>query len=325
MKTGMQTLVSRINGRSDTKRKNTMILVTTVSGDKVGVGKSYISLRLAQEIDPRLKKYVEAGDKKKIEAWVNERVVFNSKGFKDLINSKDKKLPFKSVVILDEAGSAAASRRWYTENNFLINLIIQTCRYKRLVIIFTVPDLDFIDSQVRKMFNYMIDAIDVDFEENKNICKIFELQYNSRIGKLYQNRIRKAGQSIGRWRIKKADDMITEAYEPLSKQNKAMILDEEAQQQDNRAENRKMRQEVIPEAAKTISVDLEKNLAYGDLGRYFRIYRGMVRLNKTTIMADYGQMGHGNWSNLRAQLFKRLEDRDLFFRVKNQTDLEISI
>lgn len=146
------------------KNRNCLIVIV---GD-TGKGKSYVALRIAHALDP------EGFN----ENTIRERVVAEPKQFIDLVVKKKDKLNNGSVIVFDEAGTGMAARQWHSANNQAIDYILQTFRYQQLIVIFTVPNLSFIDTHARRLFHYYVEALDIDKKNNLNICKIFKLSYN---------------------------------------------------------------------------------------------------------------------------------------------------
>lgn len=103
-----------------------------------GQGKSYAALRTAEVLDP---------------TFSIDRVVFNTKDLFRLIKQMEgEKGSLKGKVILyDEAGVGMGNRDWQKENNKLMNYFLQQCRTFQLVMIYTTPNLSFVDKQARVM------------------------------------------------------------------------------------------------------------------------------------------------------------------------------
>lgn len=108
---------------------------------QTGSGKSYASLRLAYEIE---------GDK----FDVNNQVVFSAKEFMELVQSGV--LEKGSVIIYDEGGVGQDARSFMSIINKAFNYVMQTIRFKNYIIIFTTPNLRFLDYQIRSLFHFII-------------------------------------------------------------------------------------------------------------------------------------------------------------------------
>lgn len=176
--------------------ENCMIIFVGPSGK----GKSYLAMKFAEKLDPTFNKET---------MW--DRICWKPKQVGELIIEK----PLKkgSAVIVEEGGTQANARAWQTLNNRLMNYITQTFRYKNLFFFITVPYLDFIDKQVRKQFHYMVTAVDKIPEDQINICKIHEMQFDVVTGKLYTKTLRIGGIARQPHRIKIASPDIIDSYE----------------------------------------------------------------------------------------------------------------
>lgn len=109
-----------------------------------GSGKSYGVLRMAELLD---------------DSFSIDRIAFTPDDFMTLI--KDKGLCKGSVVVYDEAGVGMDSRSWQSVSNKMINYVLQTFRYRNLIVFFTVPDLGFIDKQARKLVHATIETMTI--------------------------------------------------------------------------------------------------------------------------------------------------------------------
>lgn len=145
--------------------KNCLIIFT---GD-TGSGKSYAALRFAENLDPEFN-------------W--KRVVFTPDKFLEIIKY-DKTLHSGNVIIFDEAGVGMASREWYSIQNKILSYVLQTFRFKNLIVIFTVPDFTYIDSQARKLFHFYFETSRILRKQKVCRCKPFRISVSRRTGKVY--------------------------------------------------------------------------------------------------------------------------------------------
>ena len=134
-----------------------------------GSGKSLSALSLALAIDPTFKK---------------ERIIFSIEELMTLIT--EGKVKRGQAIIYDEIGVDASSKSSMSQTNKAVSFIIQTVRPYNLAVIFSTPSMDFVDSQIRKMFHTYIETWKGNFVNGRYArAKIFFLQYNPRISKLY--------------------------------------------------------------------------------------------------------------------------------------------
>jgi len=89
------------------------------------------------------------------------------------------------VIIFDEAGVGAHARRWYDAANIAISQAAQVFRYKRNVILATVPRLKMVDKHLRDVAHeiHMVSGKIID--DKFNIIYPRYLNYNAREDKTY--------------------------------------------------------------------------------------------------------------------------------------------
>ena len=145
------------------KNQNYIILIT----GQVGSGKSYSGLALAEDIDP----------------YFNiDRVIFHPKEFIQLL---DMGLPKGSVVLWEEVGVTLSSRDWFKEQNKIISSLFETFRRHNLILIMTVPNVQFIDSRIRSMIHGYGEMLDPTYTGGEfGWMKYFHVIVNLRNGKI---------------------------------------------------------------------------------------------------------------------------------------------
>lgn len=136
---------------------------------ETGSGKSWGAIRLAEAIDPD---------------FTPAQVAFNVEEFMEL--AADKSYGPGSVIVLDEAGVAASNRKWYEDDNEVLDFLTQTWRHQNRGAIMTLPDLDLIDNHVRRRFHHYIEMISKDEEEMISKAKIKYIDTNHETGKMYK-------------------------------------------------------------------------------------------------------------------------------------------
>lgn len=156
--------IKRIRSRLHYQNKNYLAIITGATG----TGKSYGALSFAYEI---------AGEQNKV--WL----VFQPLELIKLINSGN--LKKGDVVLMDEIGVGMNAREWQSESNILFGSILQTFRTLNVAVLFTTPDLSFVDIQARKLFHQYMETIGIDYREKVVKMKVFDIQPNPRIGKIY--------------------------------------------------------------------------------------------------------------------------------------------
>jgi len=156
--------IKRIRARLLFQNKNWLGIIC----GETGSGKSYSALSLGYLISNRV------------------HVVFTPLEFLSLLNSS--KIRKADVVIFDEAGVGMSSREWYSVQNKLLGTVLQTFRNMNVAVIFTTPNLSFIDVQARKLFHNYLETAYLDYETEEAFLKVFDIQINSRIDKIYWKR-----------------------------------------------------------------------------------------------------------------------------------------
>lgn len=185
--------VNRIKTRLNILNKNWLSIIC----GETGSGKSYSALSLANFIGPM-------------------HLVFNPVEFLSLLTSK--KIKRGHVIIFDEAGVGMSSREWYSMQNKLLGSVLQTFRNMNCAVIFTCPNLSFIDVQARKLFHNYIETSYLDYDKELSILKVYDIDVNSRLDKVYYKKpifVDKEGHTykMGQLTLPKPDKETVEYYE----------------------------------------------------------------------------------------------------------------
>lgn len=216
-------LYKAITKRIQSKKQNVLILIV---GDP-GTGKSFLALRLASMLDPTFN-----------EETMRERVVCHAEQFSNLIaNGDDDKLNEGAAFIVDEMGASMGNRDWYTIGNKSVSVILQTFRYRRLIMIMTVPNMSFIDVHARKLINFLIETKKIDFASKKVKARVWKIKFNKVRGDNDPYRIRfrqqdEFGETIildSMW-FSRVDIKLAHAYEKYSHEFKQNIVEKAMKQ-----------------------------------------------------------------------------------------------
>ena len=198
-----QKWIARKRNRIKRRNKNWLCIM----GGDTGSGKSYTAARICELIDPTFLPAI-------IKNGIKSRVALGETH--ELLNILDAgKLKRGNMVIFDEAGIAISSRDWFKEINKMIMYILQTFRHMNIGVIFTVPDVSFVDKQARSLFHTFIHCLKIDYKKEKVICKPFELQNNPYQADVYRKYPRYKGWKNTRFFIKKPAKAFIDQYEPL--------------------------------------------------------------------------------------------------------------
>ncbi len=129
-------------------------------------GKTYSALGFAHALDPR---------------FTADDVVFTVQDFFNLLAkyqrlySINPRLVRGRVIIFDEAGVGVNNRQWASFANKAVSAVMQSFRYMNLIVIFTTPDMTFIDKAARKLFHGYFETIKggIDFKRKIAYSKYF--------------------------------------------------------------------------------------------------------------------------------------------------------
>jgi hypothetical protein len=166
-----------------------------------GTGKSWAGLRIATLVDPSFDP--------------TTGVVFTLEQFLDRINQG---IPPGSVILFDESGIDLGARAAMSKINKAFQALIESSRFLRLCVIFTVPSLAFIDLTARRLAHIILETEGVSKEDCTVSVKPFFVSGGSRgeeflvYPRLHtpEGPIRLVGISLGR-----PPATVTEAYEAM--------------------------------------------------------------------------------------------------------------
>jgi len=146
---------------------------------KVGSGKSYAMLSLAEQYNP--------------DVDLNESFYFSAgKMMKDIdkfYNHNLGKIKRGKEWYLDEAGISVAAHKHYDAVNKGLNAFMQTARAFNPVFLVTVPNFNFVSKGVRTMMNVVGETIGWSGETNLSNVSMRVLDYNADMDKYYKKRL----------------------------------------------------------------------------------------------------------------------------------------
>jgi hypothetical protein len=119
------------------RNANAFVLVV---GD-VGSGKSYFAMDFGLALAERF-------DCKFDMSWAG----FTASKILDVVLREHKK---GQPILLDEMGVAMSSRKFMTRENVGLSFVLQTVRFMNHCLLFTVPQLSFVDVHARRLFHYV--------------------------------------------------------------------------------------------------------------------------------------------------------------------------
>lgn len=166
--------INRFIGIVKARFNNNKNWLAVITGD-TGSGKSYVAMQLADMISPN-------------PITIKRNVILGSKieFMKKLVNFKSKKqFEAGDILVFDEAGVSIGARDWYTISNKMLMAVIQTFRAMNIGVIFTVPDLGFIDIQARKLLHHFFQTKSINYKNETVKLKVQKLVIDRRTGKIY--------------------------------------------------------------------------------------------------------------------------------------------
>jgi hypothetical protein len=135
------------------------------------VGKSLTALSSAYVLDPTFEKNLE------------ERVVYFPNQFMNALQNIKNKNIIGGAIVWDEAGVGIPAREWYDTANKSISYVLQVFGRYRPIVYFVTQDVQYIDSQARKLFHGFYEMSRT--SNNYAVAKPFDVKYNKRTGKVY--------------------------------------------------------------------------------------------------------------------------------------------
>ncbi len=218
--------VRYIRGRIQ-KKKNFLGVIT----GPPGVGKSWTGLSICNQIDPN---------------FSSKKIVTTTKQLLNLINTGT--IEPGDAILWDEAGVEISNRSWQSLVNKTLNLLFQTFRHKRFIVIMTVPYVDFIDAGTRKLLHAEFEVQKINDETSKARIKPLLIQYNAKNKKFYYKylRVRKDGGigPITAWNVDKPPKWLIDVYEDIKLNftthlNKELEKDLDAEEEKKRKKSQK--------------------------------------------------------------------------------------
>lgn len=166
-----------------------------------GSGKSYAALQLCLMIDSDFNE---------------NKIVLSSSDFFKLLNNNE--LKKGNAILFDEIGVSASSRNWYSVENKQLAYILQTFRAMNIAVIFTTPNLEFIDKIPQKLIHAYIETGYIDYTNKKSYLNFYNVQNMPRFNKTY-NRFSVIGNiKASTIILKKPPQWLIEAYEHKKRQ-----------------------------------------------------------------------------------------------------------
>jgi len=211
----MSKFVSHIRNRLHKENRNFLCAVVGPTGS----GKSWLALRLAEQVDKN---------------FDIQQCVFNAKDFIALLKSG--KLKRGSCVVFDEAGVNLNARNFQSQTNKALHYINQTFRSSNYAVIYTLPDFSFLDKGIRKLCHTLLQTVRLD--RGRKICWVRPLmvENNAQTGKIYMKYPRWRDERHPRKKIvitkmyfnKPSEDLIEQYEAKKAEFNSRLLTDQSA-------------------------------------------------------------------------------------------------
>lgn len=194
-KEGTPSWVSYLKQRNRQK-KNFLCFTAGTTGS----GKSWANLSMAHMIDP---------------TFNIDRVVFWGRDLMKLVDEGN--LKSGNAIMFDEASIDMDSRQWQSVTNKMVNYLLQTFRYRRIIVLFNSPFIDFMDAKTRKLFHAEFQVMGINHEKKYCSIKPLLLQYNSSKQKMYRKYLRVRTEEgylpVKRWKVPQPPAKLIKEYE----------------------------------------------------------------------------------------------------------------
>ncbi len=151
--------------------KNNLNFLALAQGS-TGIGKSWAMIKIAYDLD---------------NSFEARQIAFNFKQVMEIINSdwfKKKKI---KIIVFDEAQIDISNRQWQSLTNKLMNYLLSTFRHQNIILLFTSPYVDFLDSSAKKLIHCVFDCKGWDKKTSKSLIRPKLQQYNAKMKKMYEH------------------------------------------------------------------------------------------------------------------------------------------
>ena len=96
-----------------------------------------------------------------------------------------------TVIVLEEAGVNISHREWMSKTNIIIQKTLQVFGFKRIITIFNVPTLKYVDASIRMLFDYIIETRPgADKRRGVVVCRPREVIYAMALDKILFKKLR---------------------------------------------------------------------------------------------------------------------------------------
>jgi len=121
------------------------------------------------------------------------------------------------VIIFDEAQADISNRQWQSLTNKLMNYLLSTFRHRNIILLFTSPYSDFLDSQTMKLMHCKFEIRGHSRKTGKTHIRPKLLQYNSKQKKFYEHSLYVINKGrynkLIYWELEKPPEHLIKPYE----------------------------------------------------------------------------------------------------------------
>ncbi len=178
-----------------------------------GIGKSWATLSIAHKIDPDFDS--------------STQVIFNFLEFMRLINKfnnkpkegEDQTLYKKKykIIIFEEVQTGLNKRDWQSKINKLFLYLLSTFRHQNIIVLFTTPYSDFMDSASMKLIHSKVKCLGWSKKTKKSRVRPTLMQYNGDLQKFFYHSLYvirdKKPQKLVNWSLECPPKHLIEPYE----------------------------------------------------------------------------------------------------------------
>lgn len=181
--------------------KNNLNFLAIAEGP-TGIGKSWSLIRIAYDIDP---------------TFEPRQIAFSFKQVMEIINSDWFNKKKWKIIIFDEAQTDIGNRQWQSLTNKLMNYLLSTFRHQNIILLFTSPYSDFIDTQSMKLMHCKFEVRGHNKKTKKTQIRPKLLQYNSSKKKFYYHSLyvirNRKMRKLQKWVVNKPPEHLIKPYE----------------------------------------------------------------------------------------------------------------
>ena len=185
-----------------------------------GYGKSTSALEIAHSTAEAIARYRGGTwqdyfplnpDAKKVEDILPNVACIDQRDIIELLGRTEK----NNVYLLDDVGVGMNSRKFYTQENILVNDIFELMRIDNTVIIMTMIDQSHIDKVPRELVPFYGEVVEKHHDKGYNLLKVFFNKKMYRKGKSYQAYPTQGKYKYTRFMCFKPPQEILSAYDRL--------------------------------------------------------------------------------------------------------------